>query len=195
MDGSTQPVWWDKWEAEIKKQENLLHTRKWKGQSNFSLEAFISQHRNAFISMQACAEHVQYQLPNEHSRVGFLLDAIKNLDARLQALMASIRTDDGPTGKRNNFEDAASYLLPHDPVAKKQSTGSKRGAAFISSVAEEDDGNVSTMTTHKPSIGNTGVHLRYHKPNEYYKLTSEQKLELKEWHENNPDAVQQSKKQ
>ena len=27
----------DKWEAEIKRQEQLLHTRIWKGQSNFSL--------------------------------------------------------------------------------------------------------------------------------------------------------------
>ena len=109
----------DKWEAEIKKQENLLHMRKWKGQSNFSLEAFISQHCNAFVSMQACAEYVQYQLPNEHSRVGFLLDAIENSDASLQAVMASIRTDDGADGKCNNFEDAASYLLPYDPVMKK----------------------------------------------------------------------------
>jgi hypothetical protein len=58
---------YNKWEAEIKKQENLLHMRKWKGQSNFSLEAFISQHRNAFVSMQACAEYIQYQLLNEHS--------------------------------------------------------------------------------------------------------------------------------
>ena len=58
----------DKWEAEIKRQEQLLHTRIWKGQSNFSLENFISQHRNAYVSMQASAEHVQYQLPNEHSR-------------------------------------------------------------------------------------------------------------------------------
>ena len=32
----------DKWEAEIKKQEQLLHTRIWKGQSNFSLKHFIS---------------------------------------------------------------------------------------------------------------------------------------------------------
>ena len=32
----------DKWEAEIKKQENLIHTKKWKGQSNFSLEGFIA---------------------------------------------------------------------------------------------------------------------------------------------------------
>ena len=66
----------DKWEAEIKKQEQLLHTRIWKGQSNFSLEHFISQHCNAYVSMSACAEHVQYQLPNEHSCVGFLIDAI-----------------------------------------------------------------------------------------------------------------------
>jgi hypothetical protein len=50
----------DKWEAEIKRQEQLLHTRIWKGQSNFTLEAFISQHRNAFVSMQASAEHVEY---------------------------------------------------------------------------------------------------------------------------------------
>ena len=66
----------DKWEAEVKKQEQLLHTCIWKGQSNFSLEHFISQHCNAYVSMSACAEHVQYQLPNEHSCVGFLIDAI-----------------------------------------------------------------------------------------------------------------------
>ena len=41
--------------------------RVWKGQSNFSLEKFIAQHCNAFVSMQACAEHIQYQLPNGHS--------------------------------------------------------------------------------------------------------------------------------
>ena len=70
----------DKWEAEIKHQEQLLHTRIWKGQSNFSLENFISQHRNAYVSMQASAEHVQYQLPNEHSRVGFLLEVIQCSD-------------------------------------------------------------------------------------------------------------------
>ena len=48
----------DKWEAEIKHQEQLLLTRVWKGQSNSSLENFISQHRNAFVSVQASAEHV-----------------------------------------------------------------------------------------------------------------------------------------
>ena len=45
--------------------------------------------------MSACAEHVQYQLPNECSRVGFLIDAIQCADAGLQATMASVKTDNG----------------------------------------------------------------------------------------------------
>ena len=109
----------DKWEAEIKKQEQLLHTRVWKAQSNFSLEHFISQHHNAYVSMSACAEHVQYQLPNEHSRIGLLIDAIQCANAGLQAAMASIKTDNGLYGLRNNFERAIARLLPYDPVAKK----------------------------------------------------------------------------
>ena len=115
----------DKWEAEIKKQEQLLHTRVWKGQSNFSLEHFISQHRNAYVSMSACAKHVQYQLPNEHSRVGFPIDAIQCADAGLQAAMASVKTDNGPNGLQSNFERAISHLLPYDPIAKKFDTGIK----------------------------------------------------------------------
>ena len=69
--------------------------------------------------MSACAEHVQYQLPYERSRVGFLIDAIQCADAGLQAAMAGVKTDNGPHGLRNNFERAISHLLPYDPVAKK----------------------------------------------------------------------------
>ena len=126
----------DKWEAEIKHQEQLLHTRIWKGQRNFSLENFISQHRNAYVSMQASAEHVQYQLPNEHSRVGFLLEVIQCSDPGLQAAIAIIKTDNGPEGMRNNFEATAAHLLPYDSVAKKRSGGQKRGSAQISSVMD-----------------------------------------------------------
>jgi hypothetical protein len=162
----------DKWEAEIKIQEAVLHTRTWKGQSNFSLESFISQHRNAYVSLEACAEHVQYQLPNQHSRVGFLLDAIQNNDAGLQAAITSVRTDDGPHGKRNDFEAAATHLLPYDPVAKKRLSGTKRGAGIISVVSRMAEDDQTPFTTGgKPSVGKTGVHLRYHKKLEYNKLS------------------------
>ena len=179
----------DKCEAEIKHQDQLLHTRIWTRQSNFSLENFISQHRNSYVSMQASAEHVQYQLPNEHSRVGFLLEAIQCSDLGLQAAMASIKTDNGLEGKRNNFEATAAHLLPYDPVAKKRSGGQKRGSTQISSVMDP-----SPTTTKKSSIGNNGVHLRYYKTGEYSNLTNEQKEELKEWRANNPNTFKAGSK-
>ena len=179
----------DKWEAEIKHQEQLRHTRIWKGHSNISLENFISQHRNAYVSMQASAEHVQYQLPNEHSRVGFLLEAIQCSDPGLQAAMASIKTDNGLEGMRNNFEATAAHLLPYDPVAKKRSGGQKRGSAQISSVMD-----LSPTTTKKPSIGKTGGHLHYYKTGEYRNLSNEQKEELKEWRANNPNTFKAGSK-
>ena len=52
--------------------------------------------------------------------------------------MASVRTDDGPDGKRNDFEAAASHLLPYDPVAKRR-LASKRSNPQISSVQEAED--------------------------------------------------------
>ena len=102
----------DKWEAEICKQDDLLHTRVWKGQSNFPLEGFIAQHRNAFVSMQQCAEHITYQLPNELTRVGYLLEGIQCSDPGLQAAMLSMWTDDGVNGMRSDFEKAVAHLLP-----------------------------------------------------------------------------------
>ena len=179
----------DKWEAEIKCQEQLLHTRIRKGQSNCSLENFISQHRNVYVSMQASTEYVQYQLPNEHSRVGFLLEAIQCSDPGLQAAMASIKTDNGLEGMRNNFEATAAHLLPYDPVAKKRSSGQKRGSTQISSVMD-----TSNATMKKPSIGKTGVHLHYYKTGEYRNLSNEQKEELKEWRANNPNTFKAGSK-
>ena len=116
----------DKWEPEIKLQEQLLHTRNWKGQSNFSLDNFISQHRNAYVSMQASAEHVQYQLPNEHSRVGFLLEAIQCSDPGLQAAMASIKTDNGLEGMRNNLRPQLLTYCPMTQLIKRDQVD-KRG--------------------------------------------------------------------
>ena len=169
----------DKWEAEIKKHEQLLHTREWKGQSHFTLDKFIAQHRNAYVSMQAASEHVTYQLPNEHSRVGHLLAAIKCSDAGLQAAIASINT--ATTGLRNNFEAAAAHLLPYDPVQKKRNERSngKRDSAEISDVSG-DTAHVASFGA-KSGRGHTGVHLRWHKDKEFKDLPQDQHDELTLW--------------
>ena len=85
----------DKKGAVLKTQDDLLHNYNWKRQSNFSLKKFISQRRNAYFLMQQCAVHVDFQLPNEFTPVGYLLDAIETAEASLQTAMALVRNDTG----------------------------------------------------------------------------------------------------
>ena len=182
----------DKWGSEIKRQDDLLHTRQWKGQLNFPLEGFITQHQNGFVSMQQCTDHVEYQLLNEHTQVGYLLEGIVCPDAGLKAAMASIQTDDGADGMRNNFKAAAAHILPYNPVTKKTATaGSKCTAAQISLAEVGDVGEISSAS--KVSIGKSSVHLQCHTPGEYRKLNNEQKMELQEWQANISDSKKPAK--
>ena len=121
---------------------------------------------------------MEYQLPNEHIRVSYLLEGIQCPDPGLQATMASIRTNDGPDCMRNN-------LRPQQP--KKQAATGKHPAAQILAATAEDV-EVFTSTTTKESIGKTGVHLQCHPTAEYCELTVEQKKQLHEWRSNNPGA-------
>ena len=172
----------DKWESEIKTKEELIHGIKWKGQSNYSLERHCAQHRNAYVSLVACAEHIAYQLPNEHSRVGYLLESIQNNDPGLQAAMANVRSSKGPGGMRSDFELMVAHILPYCPVRKKHTAGTKRGVGDISEVnADKQEGNVSSFGTKSGRGTKTGVHLRYHKHSEYQKLSEDEKSELHEW--------------
>ncbi len=125
----------DKWRALIKTAEDMIHNRRWKGSSTFSLETFIAQHCSAYVSLSQCAEHVPYELPNEVSRVTYLLDNIESMDPPLQAAMALVQNGNSPSGKMNDFEATASFILPHHPVAKKRlqaSNPNKRPTAEIS---------------------------------------------------------------
>jgi hypothetical protein len=186
----------DKWESELKKDESLLHTQKWKGQSNFSLEKHCAQHRNAFISMEQCVQHVDYQLPNQHSRVGYLLAGIENNDPGLQAAMAAVRTNKAPGDMRNDFEACIAHIVPYCPVAKKRTAGTKRGAAEISEVnADAEEAEVSSFGTKSGKGSKTGVHLRYHKGPEYNRLSEEEKDELREWRKTQKSDSKNSKKQ
>lgn len=178
----TQYAGIDKWQAELVRQDEFIHNRRWKGQNNFSLEKFIAQHRNAFVSMTQCSLYVQYQLPNEYTRVGYLLNAIQTSDPKLQAALAVVDGDTDDGGKRNDFEATASYLLPKDPVAARSNKSKGADVSVAHADPIYDDAEISAFGD-KPSIGTSGVHLRYHKTSDYNQLTAPQKAELSEWRE------------
>ena len=87
--------------------------------------------------------------------------------------MASVKTDQSTNGLRNDFEAAATHILPYDPMQKKRvDHGTKRGPAGISdATGEEAYVNVSSFGTKKGN-GSSEVPLRYHKKEEYDLLNS-----------------------
>ena len=170
-----QHVGRDKWEKEAKKHRDFITGFKWKGSTNMTLESFINKHRIAHTRMLRCAENITLQTFEQRERVNFVLDGILTSDAGLQAAMAGVRADapeDG-TGKQDNFEAAASYIIPFDPVSKRR--GTKRTNHEVAAATPD-------LSTNKGP--KTGVELRFYKPSEYRCLSSEQKKELKELRSN-----------
>ena len=82
----------------------------------------------------------------------------------------------------NDFEQTASFIIPHDPVVQRRQKINKRSSAEISGIEDKGEDKISlSSTSTKPSNGKTGVELRFYKHNEYQQLTAKQKSELHEW--------------
>jgi len=172
----------DKWTTARDQANEVLHKRVWKGQTQFTLESFIAQHRNAYVQLQQVAEKIPHQLPNEFTRVDYLLKGIECGDPQLQAAIAAVKQDKTPTGMQYNFELAAAFIQEADPVARKRAAGgNKRGAALLSDASGEEKVDADVSATHigKQPRGKTGVEFRFYKREEYSKLSKEQKDELR----------------
>jgi hypothetical protein len=156
----------DKWEQlQLEKTRFLMNT-KWNGKT-YSLEKFTGLHRSFFVQLQEAALHVNFQLPTEFTRVGYLINNITNGDPDLRAAIASIRINN--EGMRDNFEDAVSFLLPVDPYSKSRAHGGRNNP------------QVSDTALQNKQQSKTGVDFRWHKPDEYSKLSKDQRIELYEW--------------
>ena len=66
--------------------------------------------------MQVCARHVSYQISNERSRIGYMLDATKNDDVGLQEALTNIEDNNVPNGKHEDFEKTAAHIPSTDEV-------------------------------------------------------------------------------
>ena len=119
-------------------------------------EIFIAHHRNAYVSMQQCAKHVDFQLPNEHTCITYIIDGIQCNCAPLQSAMSLVRNYTMIVWKMNEFEATALYLLPHEPLSKKLSARNKRGVAEISDTYVA---NTTLTSASKPAMGKKKVEV------------------------------------
>ena len=166
----TSHVGIDKWEKIERDNSSWLINSKWNG-NRYSLESFCSQHRAKYLQLEEASMHTNCQLPNEHTRVGYLLDNIEHPDAALQAAIASVRQNHN--NLRDDFEASVATLIPVDPFIR--SNASKKPVSY----------EISGVTsTHGRGL-KTGVDLRWYKPEDYRDLSTDAKRELREWQNTN----------
>ena len=171
----------DKWERMQKEKLRFLMNTKWNGRS-YGLEKFTGQHCSYYIALQECQLHVNFQLPTEHTRVGYLLDNITSNDPDLRAALSNIRLNQN--NMRDDFEAAVTHMLPVCPYSKHRN--SSRG--------NDRTATISDVTLAGKSSSKTGVDFRWHTKPEYAKLTKDQKRELYEWQQTK-DGQEMMKKQ
>ena len=126
--------------------------------------------------MQMCTEHVRYQLPSKHTKVGYVLEVIEMSDATLLEAMENTEEETTTTWKRNNFESAVTYIIPKDPVATFRNNSNKRNQALISDTSAQGQDIGS-----KVGIGYTGAHFRYHKNSKNHDINNYHNKDIGYW--------------
>jgi ribosomal protein L29 len=163
-----------KWDKIVKDAETYVMKREWNGKNHrFTLRAHIIKHREAHNEMRRSSDYVQYDVPNEHTRVGRLIKSITTKDPSILAAITHIQ---GSDVQRNDFEAAADFLLLTAPNNGNAPERVQRIAAV------RDNRNKDKK---KYGTGDSGVELRYHSQKEYQKLNREQKKDLSAWRRNN----------
>jgi hypothetical protein len=168
------------WDDMVKSAKDILSgTRKWTGTTAFTIAQHCNVHRKAFIALGEAQDHVPVQIPDERTRVTNLMDSFETVDPTVLAALSSVRQDE--LIKRVNFEATVSFLIQSCPVAAKQK---KKGVTFETNVSAADA--ASGNTPKKPTVGTSGVQLRYYKKEDFAKLTPPQRKEVSAWTKANP---------
>ena len=170
-----------KWMEIVTKCEETLTTSKFHGNGNkYSMNMHISRHRVAFSRMEVASRQgkVTFALPDETTRVRHFITSMEDCkDQKLISRIENVLCDDLPEGKNNNFDACVQHLLPACPVYARRKKHNN-------SNDNEGNKNISVSSVNlKQGKGSTGVDLRWHKADEYRKLSNTQKDELRKWNQ------------
>ena len=91
-----------KWEHIQNYTLRLFMNTKWDDRT-YRLENFTCLHQISFIALQEASDHVNFQIPTAHSRVGFLVDNTPKNDPDIWDAISSVYIN--TSGIRNDFEN------------------------------------------------------------------------------------------
>ena len=113
-------------------------------------------------------EHVQYEVPNERTRVGRLLKSVQA--NHLASVAAAKTTIEATHAMRTDFEQAADFLILNAPIIKSNQNNHR-----ISALNMDDDHGGKTLQ----DLDHVRVEDRFYDPKEYNQLSNDQKAKLR----------------
>ena len=153
------------WDRVISKAEETQNIKVWNGKNHrFTLRAHINHHRDSYNDMVRASEHIDYEVPNDHTRVSRLLKSIHA--EHIASIAAAKTTIEATTEKRNDFESAADFLCLCAPASKAMQRDHR-----ISALNQEQESQLQTLS-------NTQVEDRFYTKEEYSNLSQEAKQKL-----------------
>ena len=172
----------DSWNAIIAKNREVYETAKFTGTGNtYSLRKHVSRFRVAFSQLQLANEQpgVSVTIPNDQTKVRYLLKSIECEDVGLKSKMEIVRLKDD---MKNSFDKTAHYLQEADPVFRRvvEQVGSNSGKSAKTATASQ--------LNLKQGVGQTGVEFRWYPREDYQALSKEQKDELGTWMKTTEDG-------
>ena len=164
-----------KWEQILNENNKWLINAKWNGKK-YALETFVALHRQKYEQMKEASMNVTYQVPTEHTRVGYLLDGIESDSPALHAAIATVRNDKDLS--RQSFDLCVAILVPSDPFTRNESLKASKNITFSISGA---DGSATGQISNNGRGSKTSVDLRWHTASEFSALSRDEKTELSNW--------------
>ena len=135
-------------------------------------------HWDCYLLMAQYSQKIIVQLPNEFSRVCYLLiNAIKCVYLKLLAVMDQVLQDKKPLkGMHNNFEKSVACLIKADTIARKQKL--TQGNVLSAESDQSLEANVSAFDDKSGNGSINGVYLRYNIKDEFSSLTKAESTEM-----------------
>ena len=173
----------DSWNAIIAKNRDVYENAKFTGTGVvYSLWKHVSRMQVAFSQLQLANEQpgVSVTIPNDQTKVRYLLKSIECDDVGLKSRMEIVRSS---KAMKNNFDQTAQYLQEADPVFRRsiQQGGSNNSGKSTKNAT-------ASQLNLKQGVGSTGVEFCWYPREEYQALSKEQKDELGTWMKNTDEG-------
>ena len=150
----------DKWAAIQDDKLDKLTTTKYKGTGKYSLSKYATFHKQAYASLQNCANYVNVTVPNERLLVTSFLDSIDASEPKMVTRLEFVHSNDSYLA---DFNRTVNYLMSACPV-KSNSTRNNNNQTS----------NILALNL-KSGTGKISVELCWYPLPEWKKLTDSQK--------------------